>query len=273
MIRASKEVSERKAATQTWFQKLNYPQLNGDVLNYQEFKRRWENEVVPERKPAALELAALRESIPALAKAKIAAITTTDEAWKLLDLDYGNLEEVRAKLKEQVRSLKLKATSGPAKVVELFQQIQIIAAKIKATGSISLLENDAEYVALVGNHLSREVMWEWWKSNKSGWTNFYLFLENTASTAKKQLTAQSIMSALTTDKGDKTKCPTCKKTHSGKCLKANNTAAVNHPNEKVCPVCEKGAHKYKNKAGQEKISKRVKDCPSFKAAGEDKNKH
>ena len=66
-----------------------------------------------------------------------------DEAWKLLDLDYGNLEEVRAKLKEQVRSLKLKATSGPVKVVVLFQQIQIIAAKIKATGSISLLENYA----------------------------------------------------------------------------------------------------------------------------------
>ena len=62
------------------------------------------------------------------------------EAWKLLDLYYGNLQEVRAKLKEQVRSLKLKATSDPAKIVELFQQVQIIAAKIKATGSISLLK-------------------------------------------------------------------------------------------------------------------------------------
>ena len=76
-----------------------------------------------------------------------------NEAWKLLDLDYGNLHEVRAKLKEQVRGLKLKTTSGPSRIVELFQQIQIIAAKIKATESISLLENDEEYVALVGNHL------------------------------------------------------------------------------------------------------------------------
>ena len=111
-------------------------------------------------------------------------------------------------------------------------------------------------------------MWEWWKSNKSGWTNFYLFLEETASTAKMQLTAESIMSALSVDKGEKPKCPTCKKTHSGKCLKAN-TAAVYNLNEKVCPVCEKSPHKYKTKGGQEKISKRVKDCPSFKAAGED----
>ena len=34
MIRAFKEVSDRKAATQTGFKKLNYPQFNGDVLNY-----------------------------------------------------------------------------------------------------------------------------------------------------------------------------------------------------------------------------------------------
>ena len=83
------------------------------------------------------------------------------EAWKLLDLDYGNLQEVRAKLKQQVMNLKIKATSGPAKIVELFQQVQLIAAKIKATGSISLLENDAEYVILVRKHLSNEIMCEW----------------------------------------------------------------------------------------------------------------
>ena len=55
----------------------------------------------------------------------------------------------------------------PAKIVELFHQIQVIAAKIKATGSISLLENDEEYVALVGKHLSKKVIWEWWRSKKS----------------------------------------------------------------------------------------------------------
>ena len=66
-FRAYKEVSDRKSATQTGFKKLNYPQFNGDVLNYQEFKRRWNIEVVPERRPPALELAALKESIPALA--------------------------------------------------------------------------------------------------------------------------------------------------------------------------------------------------------------
>ena len=81
---------------------MSYPHFNGDVLNYLEFKKRWNNKVVPERKPPALELAALREVVPALAKAKIADVTTMSEAWKLLDLDYGDLQEVCAKLKEKV---------------------------------------------------------------------------------------------------------------------------------------------------------------------------
>ena len=71
LIKAAKQVSERKAATQSGFRKLAYPTFNGDILNYLEFKKRWRNEVVPERKPPALELAALRDSIPAVAKANI----------------------------------------------------------------------------------------------------------------------------------------------------------------------------------------------------------
>ena len=59
VIRPSKEVSDRKDSTQTGFKKLSLPQFNGDILNYQDFKRRWKLEVVPERRPPALELAAL----------------------------------------------------------------------------------------------------------------------------------------------------------------------------------------------------------------------
>ncbi len=102
LIKASKEISERKAATQSGFKKLAYPHFNGDVLNYLELNKRWAAEVVPERKPPATELVALRDSIPATAKAKIADVTTMVKAWKLLDLEYGNLQELRAKLKDQV---------------------------------------------------------------------------------------------------------------------------------------------------------------------------
>ena len=91
MIRAYDEVSDRKASTQSGFKKLSYPHFNSDVLCYQEFKRRWQIEVVPGQRPLALELAALRESISAIANSKIITSTSMGEAWKLLNLDYGNL--------------------------------------------------------------------------------------------------------------------------------------------------------------------------------------
>ena len=96
--------------------------------------------MVPERKLPAIELVALRESIPASAKAKIADVTTMGKAWKLLDLEYGDVHELRAKLKDQVRGIKIKATKDSAHIVELFHQIQIIAAKIRATGNLEMLE-------------------------------------------------------------------------------------------------------------------------------------
>ena len=61
--------------------------------------------------PVALELVASSDSITTIPKDKIVKVTTTAEAWKLLDIEYGNLQEVCAKLKEQVRCIKLKATS------------------------------------------------------------------------------------------------------------------------------------------------------------------
>ena len=64
LIRAYKEVADRKASTQSGFKKLSYPSFNGDVLCYQEFRRHWRIEVVPERRPPALKLAELRESVP-----------------------------------------------------------------------------------------------------------------------------------------------------------------------------------------------------------------
>ena len=68
-----------------------------------------------------MELAALRESLPATARAKIVAVTDMAEAWKLLDLDYGDIEEVRAKLKREIKFIKIKASSAPAKILELHQ--------------------------------------------------------------------------------------------------------------------------------------------------------
>ena len=91
-----------------------------------------------------MELAALREAVPVIIKGKLIDVSNLTVAWKLLDLEYGDIQEIRAKLKEQVRSIKLKAFEDFAKLVNLFNTIQTIAAKIKASGSLTLLENNKE---------------------------------------------------------------------------------------------------------------------------------
>merc|ERR1711873_359312 len=139
-----------------------------------------------------------------------------NEAWKLLDLEFGDVQELRAKLKNQVRGIKIKATKDSACIVELFHQMQVIAAKIRATANLEMLKNDEEYVALVSKHLSKEVMWNWWESERSGWSSFYNFLESIAKTAKKQLTAESIISSLSGDE-ERSKYSSCHKSHTGKC--------------------------------------------------------
>ena len=68
----------------------------------------------------------------------------------------------RAKLTDQVHILEFKAVKDLAQIVELFEQIQTIAAKIKATGNLNILENDKEYIVLVSNNLSKEFMWRKW---------------------------------------------------------------------------------------------------------------
>ena len=70
--------------------KLKYPTFSGDILSYQELKRRWLEDVVPERKLQALELAALRESIPNVVRNNITEVNTVKEAWNLMDIHYSD---------------------------------------------------------------------------------------------------------------------------------------------------------------------------------------
>ena len=152
--------------------------------------------------------------------------------------------------------------------MELYHTVQVTSAKIKASGSLSLLENNEEYIALVSKHLPREIAWKWCEEELTGWSNFFNYLERKAKTAKKMLTNGSINATLSGE-GDKHKCSLCHKSHSGKCHKPKNAAVINQGSKQMCPVCNKSAHKYKTKTGAEGILKCVKDCPSFKSANDE----
>ena len=159
--KASQEISARKASVQSGFTKLKYPTFQGDILNYQEFKSPWENEVVPERRPEAIELAALREAVNVTVRNKITEVKTLSEAWKIMDLNFGDMGEVRAKVKGKIMNIKLKSTDNNSKEVELFNQVQFISTKLKAAQGISMLEADQEYIALIKCNLPDDTKKKW----------------------------------------------------------------------------------------------------------------
>ena len=80
-----------------------------EVMTLSEVVIKWNADVVPERKPTAEVLTALIHAILALAKARIMDVSTLSDAWKILYRNYGNDQEIRAKLEDQVKSIKLKA--------------------------------------------------------------------------------------------------------------------------------------------------------------------
>ena len=123
-------------------------------------------------------------------------------------------------------------------------------------------------MALVSRHLPKEIAWKWCGKDLSGWSNFFNFLEKEVKVVKKMYINESMTSALSWATDKPQKCSTCHKSHPGKCLKTKTTAVVQGA-DKTSPVCSKQAHKYKTKSGAEGISKRIKDCPGFKAATDD----
>ena len=63
--------------------------------------------------------------------------------------------------------------------------------------------------------------------------------------------SDSIISDLSMDKGEK--------------HKVKNTAALSNSNKELCPIYDEFAHTY----SEDRISKRVKNFPSFKAVSDD----
>ena len=86
-----------------------------------------------------MELYSLKDSVPAAAKQKLLETKTLKDAWKILDLHYGQKMEIRAKLKEEMKDIKLKAVSSLEREIELWDKVQYITARIKAVDAARLL--------------------------------------------------------------------------------------------------------------------------------------
>ena len=82
------------------------------------------------------------------------------KAWMILDKLYGDLKEIRSKLKSLIQNIKLKANKSPEKEIELFDSIQYISSQIKAVGGKNMLTADHEYILLITGHLDSSLIKE-----------------------------------------------------------------------------------------------------------------
>ena len=124
----------KKSAISSGFEKRKYPSFQGNPLEYFALKKHWKIEVSPELQLESREVFNLKDNLPLAAENKLIDVETLEECWSVLDREYGNSSEIRAKLKQSIASIKLKATTSPHKEIELYEQVQTISAKIRAAG-------------------------------------------------------------------------------------------------------------------------------------------
>ena len=91
-----------------------------------------------------MDLAVHKESVTVPVRNKLSYYTNSDRTWKIMDLNFGNMEEVRAQLKQKILNIKLKAIEASSRIIELFNSLQYKAAKIDTAGETDLLKSDQE---------------------------------------------------------------------------------------------------------------------------------
>ena len=120
--------------TQSGFERKAYLKFDGNKLEYYVFKDKWLKKVHVERQHPNQELASLRDSLCKNAQNKVTDCQSLKEVWKVLDEQFGNLQELRAALKLKISQIKLKSHASPHRELELFNEVQFLTVKVKAHG-------------------------------------------------------------------------------------------------------------------------------------------
>lgn len=79
------------------------------MVEFPDFKRKWKAQVAKCRLAEDLELDRLKDSLNPEARRAIYSMYTLEEAWRKLDMRYGNKSLISEKLKIELKSMKLSA--------------------------------------------------------------------------------------------------------------------------------------------------------------------
>ena len=83
-------VSHTKRSNHSIFKKCSYPLFAGNIVDYYQFKSRWNEEVVSKRLMEISELNNHKDQILQSSKNKLYEVCKLSDAWKILDELYGD---------------------------------------------------------------------------------------------------------------------------------------------------------------------------------------
>ena len=171
--------SEKKE--QTYLKKLDPPKWNGDLIEFAEFKRKWQSQVSKANLPADSELDRLRESIPLQASKTLFGESSMDKTWAILESLYGDKDLIACKLKSQIKCIKAKGRTDYDVVIDLVTDVNNIILRLKAIKMEEALHVDNEFLSAVYRALPAHYQTKWLEFDKSlyksKWCGFVKYLE------------------------------------------------------------------------------------------------
>ena len=179
----------QSSADKVQLAKTKPPLFKGEIVDFPEFKRKWNALVHPANLPAEAELDKLRDAIPKSAKDQLYGCKTLLEAWSIFDKRYGNPELIAKKLKDQLKNITVEGKSDPEKVINLQVRVKTLVMQLSTLNMEQSLQHDSEFLAAVFNCLPSKYQDKWLDIDKttSKWNDMLSFLDKIYDQATEQL--------------------------------------------------------------------------------------
>ena len=267
---AARTETVRHTEGRVHLEKSKPPKFKGDITEFPEFKKKWQNIVGKAGLPELAEIERLKENIPGDARDQLYGVETIAKAWTILDKRYGDVNLIAKKLKSQLKSIQNEGKSDPERVISLSVRVNTIVTKLETLEMGDALKYDSEFLSAVYCALpsKHQVRWLDYEKSSNHWEDMIKFLERAYNQANDELALLGAYEADSKKLGNKFSGG---KTFGAK-TEQTKTGDDETGKEKArrrsqefcgkCPLCSK-EHTWTRKSGDNWPSDRFLSCRKF----------
>ena len=268
-VGAAKSESVRQSEDRVYLEKSKPPKFKGDITEFPEFKKKWQNIVGKANLPEVAEIERLKENIPVEARDLLYGVEDKTKAWEILDKRYGYVNLIAKKLKTQLKSIQQEGKTDPERVISLCVKVHTIVTKLETLKMSDALRYDSEFLSAVYCALpnKHQVRWLDFEKTDNHWSDMLRFLERAYNQANDELALLGTYEADTKKLANK---PSSGKAFGSKV--SNRSEEEDTGKERArkrsqeycgkCPLCSK-EHTWTRKSGDQWPSDRYLSCRKF----------